>query len=382
MAYLGTRGFRRRPLMFATGGVAFLLALTIGLTLLRSGSSVTSLEAADVSRAIYAQFQDESDTIYAAPLDSPTEATAVTTIAHASGWGIIGAVSPDGRWLAYTVLPPGARNPQTQAQGRVLSLVGGGSRTVADGVDLQVRPVWSSGSDRVAFTRGAAPEGALGVFTVLVATTSGNTTEAGVIDDALAANPIGFAASGSVLVAVSTPDGTRLDSLDGGARGEIASLSASIARDFALSPDGTKLAYVEIAPGADPQVRLLGLTGGVRTSTALQTTSGGGATLGPVWSPGGDLSYGRAVVGSPALVLKQADLTAASAPIGQGDANGFDIPLGWSPDGNGLATRTVIGTLANVQSLRLAIISGNGARTQFGNADTKFLGWVPAGVGR
>jgi hypothetical protein len=285
------------------------------------------------------------------------------------------------------VLPQGGRDARTQAQAHILSLTSGSDRKVADGVDLQVAPVWSRGSDRAAFVRGRAPEQELGSFTVLVATTGGSVSEAGTIDRALGATPAGFADAGAVYVAVTEPTGTRLESLTGGARARVGALSSGIARDFALSPDGQRLAYVDTHPysGAAFAVRVLELSGGL-TASALAAAPGAPpttATLGPAWTPGGELTVSSARRGGSTLRFGGSELSASAAtPVGASQGDGFDVPLAWSPDGAGLAVRAVTGDVGSVRDQRLALISGSGDRRPFGNADTKFLGWVPAGVGR
>ncbi|MSQ61026.1 MAG: hypothetical protein EXR43_00325 [Dehalococcoidia bacterium] len=378
------RPLSRRPLLAA----ALLLALIVasaGVGFLRRGESAPSIRAATVPQLIYAAFQEDADILHLAPLDAPGRSSVFATIKHAQGWGIIGALSPDGRWLAYAVLPVGARNPQKEAEAHLLSLTGDGDRRVAQGVDLQVAPVWSADSARVAFGQGVAPEGASGTFTVLIARTEGGDARAfGAVTAALAARPVAFSRAGdAIYLAVTTAEGTRLDALTALGQSTIAPLSTNIARDFALSPDGLRLAYVEVPPGALPQVRVLSLTGDLRASEAVAASSAPvGPTLGPAWTPQGQLTFSVGVPGGQTLALRSGDLRAAAADsLASAPANGFDIPLAWSPDGTGLAARAITGDLGAVQGARLAILARGNTRLVFGNADSKFLGWVPAGVG-
>ena len=379
------RPFSRGPLL----AVALLLALIVasaGVGFMRRGESAPSIRAAAVPQLMYAAFQEDADTLHIAPLDAPGRSSIFTTIKHAQGWGIIGALSPDGRWLAYTVLPVGARNPQKEAEAHLLSLTGGGDRRVAQGVDLQVASVWSADSARVALGQGFAPEGASGTFTVLVARADGGDARTfGAGTSALAARPVAFSRAGdAIYLAVTTTDGTRLDALTTSGRSTTALLSTNIARDFALSPDGGRLAYVEVPPtGALPQVRVLSLTGDVRASEAVTAPAPStGPTLGPAWTPQGQLTFSVGAPGGQTIALRSGDLRASAADsLASAPPNGFDIPLAWSPDGTGLAARAISGDLGAVQGARLAIIARGNTRLVFGNADSKFLGWVPAGVG-
>ncbi len=361
--------------------------LSATLAVIGGDGGPRGIEAASAPQAVAAQFAEEADTVFVAPIDDPSSSREFVTIEHAPGWGIIGAVSPNGRWLAYTVLPAGGSSPQKQAVAHLLSLTSGEDRVVADGVDLQVAPTWSGGSDRVAFVRGAAAADELGSFSVLVARIAGRVDEAGTIGPALAAHPVGFAANGAVYVAVVDPTGTWVEAV-GGRREILARLSDGLARDFALSPDGLKLAFVDTSPsaGAAFRVRVIDLAGEFGSSAVTPGDAAlgpGDVTLGPAWTPQGDLTYSTASRGEPAVRLDGAALaTSAARPVGGESSDGFDIPLAWSPDGAALAVQAVTGALGDVKALRLGLISGDGARRLFGTTDTKFLGWVPAGVGR
>ncbi len=374
---------RPRPRSIA-GGLAAALVVIAAVLLAgdgRGGAPVTL--AGDVPQAIFAQFADQADTIYIAAIDDIGAARELTTIRHAGGWGIIGAVSPDGRWLAYNVLPPGARDPRTQARAYLLPLAGGSARLVTDGVDLKVKPVWASGSDRVAFLRGGSAADGEGAFTVLTARPGGGATEEGTIAQALAIHPVGFASEGDALyVSVLDRDGTRVEALsDNGRRSILARLSIGLARDFALSPSGRSLAYVDTAPeaGMSFRVRVADLGSGLATADAALSVAGPSeATLGPAWTPSGELTFATVRQGD-AVRTVSASLTASSArPVAPPSPAGFDVPLSWSPDGSGLAVRSVTGALGDVLALELTLVSRDGARRSFGNADTKFLGWVPA----
>ena len=375
------RPFSRRSLF----AVAFLIAVSALILFLRRGENAPSIQAADIPQLMYATFQANADALFVAPLDAPTRSSVFTTIKHAEGWGIIGTLSPDGRWLAYTVLPVGAINPQKEAEAHLLSLTGGGDRRVARDIDLQVPPVWSMNSDRVAFGQGYAPEESTGTFAVLVARASGGDARPfGTVTAALAARPVGFSRAGNALyVAVTTPAGTRLDTLTTEGGSTRAQLSTNIARDFALSPDGGRLAYVEVLPDGLPQVRVLSLNGDLQASEAVTVPlASAGPTLGPAWTAAGQLTFAVGAPGGATVALRSTDLRASAVDsLTLAPENGFDIPLSWSPDGAGLAARAITGELGAVQDARLTIIGHGGTRQVFGNADTKFLGWVPAGVG-
>lgn len=144
-------------------------------------------------------------------------------------------------------------------------------------------------------------------------------------------------------------------------------LSDQIARDFALSPDASRVAY--IVPGLIDgefvaRVHIADVAAGrvspLRSPPALPVVE----QIGPIWGPGrAQISVGLLpAAGEPGRV--------AVVPVDRGEVillpaarQGFDQPLAWSPDGKFVAVRHFQGdSLANPGRTRLVFVSPKGQR--------------------
>ena len=140
--------------------------------------------------------------------------------------------------------------------------------------------------------------------------------------------PVGFSLDGQRLfVVVLDQAGSSLWSLSGNEATEIAPLSAGRTRDWALSPDGTMLGYIEVRSGSSaPTVGRVVFTA---TGAPVQASDSMAAQEGVAWQPGNTLPG----FGGPGGTLR---LEAA----GLQDAS-YIVPESWSPDGTRLIARVV-----------------------------------------
>jgi hypothetical protein len=161
-------------------------------------------------------------------------------------------------------------------------------------------------------------------------------------------------------------------------------LSDQIARDYALSPDATRLAF--LVPGlAEGQFVSRTYIADIKSEDVSPLPSPAGLAAGdqlsPAWHPDGDrLAVGQLPSGSePGRV--------AVVPLGGGQPlflpppdKGFDQPLSWSPDGKFLAVTSFAGdSLANPGSSRLVFVSVNGQRPAAPEAlEIRPVGWAAA----
>jgi len=163
---------------------------------------------------------------------------------------------------------------------------------------------------------------------------------------------------------VLAPDGTAIKSAG--------HLSDDLTRDWTLSPDGTRLAFLALSVAGErvtSRAMVMDLASGKVTPAA----EAGGDQFGPAWSPRGALSIGEiapdAVTPGPARTNGQ--------PTLPGPAAGFDVPAGWSPDGRFLAVRTFQGgSAAAPGSSALAVVGPNGFRKTLASQEVTFIGWV------
>ncbi len=278
----------------------------------------------------------------------------VATVPHLPGFAPRGAVSPNGRWLALIAVTGGVP-AQPLAALLALHLETGEARILAASVDPLQDALWTPDSGAVIVTRGG-PDG----IDVLRVGLDGAETALERGRDALAVAPVGFDAAGRLLAVVLDGRGSTLTR--GGA--DARHLSAHLTRDWALSPDGSALAFVEanLDGGLRYLPRVAAIAGGA-VSAASAGGFGEGQALGAAWPPnGGAPRFGHEPERVPGGVRAQA-------------AGGFDVPLGYSRDGAALAVRRWSGSgFAEPGGARLQIVAGGERRTLAGFS--RFHGWT------
>jgi len=171
-------------------------------------------------------------------------------------------------------------------------------------------------------------------------------------------------------------DGSDLFALDAGAVESrfVARLADYLTRDWALSPEGSRLAYLALVlDGGSASSRALVLD--LETRQVAPAGSGPGDEFGPVWSATGDeLTVGRLTPGAAASgVTRRAtsDLPPLPPP-----RKGFDVPLAWSSAGR-LAVRAFDGdSITNPGRSTLVLIDEGGKRLKIADGEVTFLGWI------
>lgn len=338
---------------------------------------------------VYSEFGETHDTIWAAAPDEPQQRAQLASVEHAPGYGIYPSLSPDGRYVAYTVSRRAGRGDTGEL--RALEIATGETSILADNIDLRIAPVWSAGADAVAVRRSAWQDTS-GSFQLLRVDLAGGETL--LVDADAGLFPIGFSPDGVWLYfAALSPAGTDLTRVpasggtgdprallsDGGAGEPLAHLSDGVARDWHLSPDGARLAYLA-QPATDAGsafvARVLDLaTGGVTAAGA----GAGVAQFNPVWETSGALTVGTLTSGEGGVALRlgiggaASSLRALAAPAG-----GFDVPLAWSPDSAHLAVRSFASSsLADPGPSRIVVVDPDGTRHELAaSSDIAIAGWL------
>jgi len=397
-----TRGLKRighragRPVALAAI-VAILAAglwhFALGGLLSGGGSSSGSVAlATDSPQLIYSEFGQNSDTIWAAAADDLSRRRAIATVAHTPEYGIFPSLSPDGGRIAYTVLPADGGLADIAAPAEVWVMDGNGAdrRRLAVDADLPVTPVWAPDGGSLVFRRSVFRENAAGSFQLVRMTLAGAETVLVVADAGLF--PVGFSPDGATFYYVQlSADGTNLGRVaaTGGPAAPVAHLSDDFARDWHLSPDGTRLAYLAPRYSGDRvsySATVLDLTGNsggpvLRAASATAALSGADE-FNPIWSPNGrDLTVGRLTSGSsgaPALQMAAAgmgDEGSLAAP-----PSGFDVPLAWSGDGGYLAVRSFEGdSVTNPGRSWVMVVGGDQRQKVAEISDIEVLGWRDGG---
>ena len=331
---------------------------------------------------LVSEFGMVQDTLWSVSARDPQHRQPLARVPHAPGYGINAALSPDGRSVAYTALPPDLANPSADSPAELwlLDLSTGDARVLAADADLLVAPVWAPDGRSLVFRRSYPAENAAGAFELVRATLDGGQAVLARADAALF--PVGFTPDGALLYTQVSPVGTDLGRAAGGSPAEALShLSDDFTRDWRLSPDSRRLAFLAPRPSAEgmvPRAMVADLSEGAgRLSVHIREADGGPAIdLGPAWHPGGDLTLGRLSPGrerSGAVRLDDEGSRALPGP-----ERGFDVPIAWSPDGRLLAVRNFEGSSAvDPGRARLELVKEDGGRRPVNlGGDVAVVGWL------
>lgn len=351
--------------------------------LLGSGVAPSASGAAQV---LVSEFDIDADTLWVAPADRPTERQVVAVVPHAAHYGIYATLSPDGQYVAYTALSPQLQdvNADSPAEVWVTPMDGGQSRLLATDADLLVPPVWASDSTSLVFRRSQASANEAGDFQLVRVSLTGSETT--LIAAEVALFPVDFSPDGALLYYTQlSAAGSELGQVPvgGGQASLVAHLGDDFTRDWHLSPDASRLAFLapqESQAGTVLQAWVVDLKGERQLQPVLPVPDRPTQEFNPIWNPeDGDLTVGRLALGewsAPAVRVDASDVEALEAP-----AQGFDVPLSWSPDGDTLALRSFEGDLtAGLGPWHLVLLSGQGQRTEVaGDGELSFVGWVGDG---
>jgi hypothetical protein len=199
-------------------------------------------------------------------------------------------------------------------------------------------------------------------------TGSGEATTAAHFDDVFAASPVGYSQDGTRLfIVVIDQAGSTLWAAQNGKLTKGPMLSAGRTLEWRLSPDGSRLAYVDVLPSgggpASDDRSYAGRTLLIATG-AIADISQAGDQRAPAWQPGSLIP----VFGGPGGSVQ---LEGAAAP------GTFVTPGAWSPDGT-MVVATVYAASADggpgTASTQLVI--GDHRVPLAANDSARFLGWV------
>ncbi|MXY79904.1 MAG: hypothetical protein F4Y94_09510 [Chloroflexi bacterium] len=358
----------RRVQALAAAAALAVAALALGVIAPPASSGSGDARFAGGPHLLVSIYADAESTLWLVDPADPSRRQALFPLAHAPGWAVEGTVSPAGGRLALLVVPPGARDPATDTL--LLVSDGGPPRVVARGLDLRGGLAWSSDGAEL-FARRALPaaDGSRRYQLVAFDLGGGASNERTLLerDDVGGLYPVGRAGDGPAYAVAVGAGGSALIAIDGDGATSLRPLSPGVTREWSLSPGGTRLAYTE-QRGTSLRVMLLDLDGPeLRTAEATGSISTGGSAS-PVWHPDGTLHAGHFGAGDGEIQTAGAD-PAGAAP-------GFDLPLGWSPDGAYLALRTFGGTGPGDPGAQgLAVLGPDGTSRALTDEGLAILGW-------
>ena len=350
---------RRRPFAVLALAVVLLGVATVALLAQSGGPPRTAFAgAASGQYAVVAKNTGAATVVTVVGTTQNAAPIEIATIPHLHGFSLRGAVSPTGRHVAL-LTPDIAIAGRPFAALIVLDLETGLSRRLAEDLDPLQDVLWTPDAAALVVTRNVRTvEGEPGVAVARVEFDGAES----VLETHLGAGmgaPVGFDVQGRLLAVRIDARGSTL-TRDGA---EILWLSTHVTRDWALSPDGAWLAFVEVNlwQGLRYLPHVVSIEGGGGVVSAASTPTE--QALGVAWSPSGDApSFGSEPPAPP-----------PGSVSAQGPA-GFDVPLAYSRDGAALAVSHWSGNSFDEPGTpRLEIVSGAGRQSL--NGFSRFFGW-------
>lgn len=313
--------------------------------------------------AVIGRTENGADVISVAWASNPGAVTEIARVPHVEGFASTGAVSPDGKQLALVTVDGGSAT-HPKASLKVVGLETGLITNALSDVAPGQTPVWEADGSGIVAVLNPATDG---TFRVVSARADGKSAkEVESFSGVLGVYPLGFAHGSLALVVIDGRGSTlRIGGRDWGA------LAAGITRDWKLSPDGSQLAFIETQTdgGVRYVARTISLSG---AGVAAQSLSAPASALGAVWNPKTSLPAFGLEPG--ASEVDGVNAQALSASTGAGGEGGFDVPMGYSTDGEHLfVTRWSGNSFQEPGKPVFQIVSADG-RADY-ESFTRFYGW-------
>jgi WD40-like Beta Propeller Repeat len=394
---------QQRTRLWRVAAATFVAGVVFGLWRLAGGIAGTPADlfpsagapsASGSARIVINEFGIEADSLWVAPADEPSQRQVVAVVPHAAHYGIYATLSPDGRYIAYTALSPGLRDASNDSPAEVWVMGADGSypRLLATDADLLIAPVWAPDSASLVFRRSQSRENAAGTFELVrISLAASDSTAAGLAESTLVTAeaglfPVGFSPDGERFYYTQiSATGTELGQVPTGSGPPslLAHLGDDFTRDWHLSPDGDRLAFLtpqQSSAGTVLRAMVMELSGTFQLRQALPTGNRPAQDFNPIWHPkDDDLTLGRLTLGearAPAIRVDASEVEALEAP-----SEGFDVPLAWSPDGGTLALRSFQGDLESESGpYHLILLDAKGRRQEVkAESEISFVGWAAGG---
>ena len=343
-------------------GWVLLAPANVGTDVVIDGPDITSIRS-----IAYTIPGEQFDEIVVRPASGATSPRVIASFPSGgpTGFHARGSASPLGDRIAVLWLPPFV----TTSNLSILDVASGQVRDVERSFDSLSALAWSPDGSRITATATTELDGVKRTEVVEVDIVSMQARPVAEFESAIEVVPVGYSFDSSRLfIVVVDARGTNLLVERGGKTQPVAELSPGRTRDWALSPDGSRLAYVDV------------LSGGSRTyvgrslmiaTGAITTLPAGKNQLGASWMPGSPIP----AFGGPGGEWQLTDPASASAYI---------VPEDWSPDGAFLVA--TVHAAGNEKSTRpttaLELISRQTSTTQSSRlciseaVGAAFLGWV------
>lgn len=273
-----------------------------------------------------------------------------------------GKASPTGGAVAVLSVSPSTIPLATLS---VVDLASGAVREASGTFDYLSPVVWSPDGARVAVRRSRSQDdvGRVSATVHEVTTVPAAAREVAVFENVLEVAPVGYSLDGERLfIVVVDQSGSALWVERAGRVQRLTTLSPGRTRDWALSPDGARLAFVDILGAGERTYAgrsLVIATGGIQSEATV------GNQLGATWFPGSQVPQFGGPGGSIQL---------SNPPPG----TAYLIPAQWSPDGSALVATiySASSDRAGSPSRSIELITPE-RRVRLSDEDgAAFLGWV------
>ncbi|MEP6871287.1 MAG: hypothetical protein ABI939_05495, partial [Anaerolineaceae bacterium] len=285
-----------------------------------SFAALPLVNAAEIHSVAYFAPAEGNDVLYVRQLEEPAPGRPVDTFRSTFSLHARGTASPLGDAVAVLSVSP-SFSPYASLS--LIRLPDGSFRDLGGPLDYLSPLAWSADGSHLATRRSTLPDesGRVSVEVIEFAIAMGTNQVVARFENALDAAPVGYSLDGNRLfVVVLDQSGSTLWAERDGRTQRVATLSPGRTRDWSLSPDGSRLAYIE-AVGAGERAyagRVLIIATGAITSTVVT-----GNQFGAAWFPGSQAP----VFGGPGGSLRLSE-----AP----NDNAYVVPQRWSPDGSTL----------------------------------------------
>lgn len=366
----------RQPSYAPRGAFPFILgALAISSTLIGwaflGASSLTNESAATLAPAIspesvrsvaYVVPGRSTDDLYVRSVDGGRPILLATFAAPFTSLHARGFAAPTADRMAILSVNDSSR---TSAQLTIVGLDGEVVTVAGHDFDYLSNLAWSSDGARLAATwsQPAAEGGTSSVDVVEVSAATGVSQLAARFENVFQAVPVGYSIDGGRLFVVTIDEsGSALWAVREGKPQRVATLSTGRTGGWSLSPDGSRLAYVDIVPAGDR--RYAGRTLVIATG-AVTESSATGDELGPAWMPGAQMP----VFGGPGGSIR------LNPPSPEG---AYVVPASWAPDGTMLVATIFSASSDRTSSPEASVelVTGTTRMPLAEDPAAQFVGWV------
>lgn len=282
----------------------------------------------------------------------------VASIPHFPGLHARGAASPLGDRVAILSVTSGV-----YASLSVVNLLARETAVLPGSFDYLSALAWAPDATRLAAVQTSTDEGARVARVLEVDLVAGEPRVVAEFRNAFTVAPVGYSVDGSRLFMVVVDEtGSHLWERRAGQVNRLAELSPGRTRDWALSPGGSRLAFIDVlGAGSRTYVgRTLTIaTGGITTQPARADQ------FGAAWAPGSPVP----VFGGPGGALALEDPGAGGAYV---------VPLDWAPAGDmWVSTVVVPGADRTVRAEQFLELQTMQTRERIADEPgATFLGWV------